>query len=117
MAAVASTTQHGSFAPLKAHPLPPKIHGWEALHLVFRYANLPNLPIIHDKHIRSVLRNKNYEKPTGPSGHSVQTLAWCGDAVLYLASTKACLKAGLKSQRCKQLGVSHYYLYRHMIAC
>lgn len=90
----------------KAHPLPAKIASWEPLHLTFRHTKLPDLPVIHHPEIWSVLQSKRYEQPIGSLGHSIQTLAWMGDAVLYLASTKACLKAGLKGQKCKQLGVS-----------
>jgi hypothetical protein len=90
----------------RAYPLPAKIPGWEPLHLTFRHAKLPELPVIHDPHIWSVLRNSNYERSSGPSGHSIKTLAWMGDAVLYLASTKACLRAGLNSGNHKRLQVS-----------
>jgi hypothetical protein len=90
----------------KAHPLPAKIRGWGPLHLTFRHAKLPDLPVIHDAHISSLLKSKNYEKSCEPSGHSIKTLAWMGDAVLYLASTKACLKAGLNSGNHKRLQVS-----------
>jgi hypothetical protein len=90
----------------RAHPLPAKISGWEALHLTFRHAKLPDLPIVHDPHIWSILQNRTYEKSVSPSGHSVKTLAWMGDAVLYLASTKACLRAGVNSGNHKQLQVS-----------
>lgn len=93
----------------KAHPLPAKIRGWEPLHLTFRHAKLPDLPVIHDTHIWSLLQSKNYEKSCEPSGHSIKTLAWMGDAVLYLASTKACLKAGLHSGNHKRLQVSTLY--------
>lgn len=100
------STSPGPDGERKAHPLPAKIPSWEPLHLAFRHAKLPHLPRIHDSHIWSVLRNHSYEKSSKPSGHSIKTLAWCGDAVLLLASTKACLKAGLNSGNHRQLQVS-----------
>jgi hypothetical protein len=101
-----SSTSLDSRGDCKAYPLPAKILSWEPLHLAFRHAKLPNLPKIHDPHIWSVLHNANYERSSKPSGHSIKTLAWCGDAVLLLASTKACLKAGLNSGNHRQLQVS-----------
>jgi len=97
----------------RAHPLPPKIPGWEPLHLTFRHAKLPDLPVVHDQHVWNILQCQNYEKSHKPSGHSIKTLAWMGDAVLYLASTKACLRAGVNSGDHKQLQVSPYGFYRY----
>jgi hypothetical protein len=91
-----------------AQPLPRKMIGWEPLHLTFRHTALPDLPTIHNPTIAAAIRGKIYEASAGPSGHSVKSLAWMGDAVLYLASTKACLKAGLQGgkSRSQQLGVN-----------
>jgi hypothetical protein len=91
-----------------AQPLPRKMIDWQPLHLTFRHSALPALPTIHSPSIAAALRGRIYDVSAGSSGHSVKSLAWMGDAVLYLASTKACLKAGLEGgkSRCQQLGVS-----------
>jgi hypothetical protein len=95
-----------------AHPLPAKIEHWDALHLTFRHFGLPHLPTIHNVAIRNVLSSAAYDRPIAPSRYSIKTLAWMGDGVLYLAATKACLKAGLSQpyQGCEDLGVSSPYL-------
>jgi hypothetical protein len=103
---MAASTSSAPQGDRKAYLLPAKIPSWEPLHLAFRHANLPNLPKIHDPHIWAVLQNASYEKSSKPSGHSIKTLAWCGDAVLLLSSTKACLKAGLLSGNHRVLQVS-----------
>lgn len=94
-----------------AYPLPKKKPGWEPLHLTFRHAALPRLPSIHSRAILAVMKCGAYEKPIPPSNHSIKTLAWMGDAVLYLAATKATLKAAVGGKNGQHLTVSNHHLY------
>lgn len=90
----------------EAYPLPDKRFGWEPLHLIFRVAKLPRLPEIHSPDILAVLSSRCYERGVAPSNHSIKTLAWMGDAVLLLASTKATLLAKFEDKTNRHLSVS-----------
>lgn len=89
-----------------ALPLPEKRDKWGPLHLTFRPGKLPKLPIIHSSDILAVLSCPRYDIPSGPSKHSIKTLAWMGDAVLQLQATKATLLlAGFEEKTNRHLSV------------